>query len=219
MISTTDPVNNTTWTVFDALNRPVKTVSALGRGLNDTHFTAVTVLDAVGMGLGGYQVATGNQVDMTGAATGRTLSSGDRAELAGQMTPGAILTVAGAAYSVNARLGSLPNEPVVFNEVPNAGATGQFSTLRPGPYAVESIPAPGPGQTITPAMHEQINAIGGQYGCHTCGTTSPGTPLGNFITDHQPPTAMTLPGQSQRLYPQCLPCSRSQGGQIRAWQQ
>ena len=56
------------------------------------------------MGNGGYQVATGNQVDMTEAATGRTLTSGDRAELAGQMTPGAILTVAGAAYSVNARL-------------------------------------------------------------------------------------------------------------------
>jgi hypothetical protein len=109
-------------------------------------------------------------------------------------------------------------EPPVFEPVPeNPG--GGTSTLRPGPYAGESIPAPAPGQPITPAMRAQLNEIGSETGCHTCGSTNPGTGSGNFIPDHQPPTAMTLPGQPQRLYPQCLGCSRTQGGQVRAWQQ
>lgn len=124
-----------------------------------------------------------------------------------------------AAGRVISVLRNAPGEPVVFTEVPRPGAPGRFLTLRPGPFAQESIPAPGPGQTITPAMHAQINHIGSERGCHTCGTKSPGTPLGNFVADHQPPTAMTLPGQSQRLYPQCQKCSVRQGGEVRSWQQ
>ena len=92
------------------------------------------------MGNGGYQVATGNQVDMTGAATGRTLTSGDRAELAGQMTPGAILTVAGAAYSVNARLSVpklLPTQPQLpgASVLPRSPLSTRLSpSLEPGTY-------------------------------------------------------------------------------------
>jgi len=47
-VSTTDPASHTTWTVFDALNRPVKTVNALGSGTSDTHFATVTTFDEVG---------------------------------------------------------------------------------------------------------------------------------------------------------------------------
>ena len=48
LLSTTDPDGHTSWTVYDALNRPVKTVSADGNGPNDTHFATTTVYDAVG---------------------------------------------------------------------------------------------------------------------------------------------------------------------------
>jgi hypothetical protein len=39
------------------------------------------------------------------------------------------------------------------------------------------------------------------------------------VSGHQPPTAMTLPGQSQLGYPHCDHCFRVQGGEVRAWQQ
>jgi hypothetical protein len=55
--------------------------------------------------------------------------------------------------------------------------------------------------------------------CHTCGTGDPGTKSGNFVPDHQPPTGINASGQPQRLYPQCLNCSRQQGGQVRGQQQ
>jgi len=109
-------------------------------------------------------------------------------------------------------------ESAVVFDSGSESALAKPSTLRPGPYAVESIPAPEPGQPITAAMRQQINELGHQYGCHTCGSKNPGTPLGNFVVDHQPPTAMNLPGQPQRLYPQCWRCSVRQGGQVRAWQ-
>ena len=48
VLSTIDPLGHTTWTVYDALNRAVKTVSADGSGPNDTHYATTTVYDAVG---------------------------------------------------------------------------------------------------------------------------------------------------------------------------
>ena len=45
-------------------------------------------------------------------------------------------------------------------------------------------------------------------------TMSPGTPLENFVLDHQPPTAWNPLGSSQRLYPQCFSCSARQGNWI-----
>ena len=89
------------------------------------------------------------------------------------------------------------------------------STLRPGPYAGESIPARGPGRDFTSEERSQINDIGNATGCHTCGSTDPGTQSGNFVADHQPPSALNPPGNPQRLYPQCLSCSRTQGGEVR----
>jgi RHS repeat-associated protein len=110
-------------------------------------------------------------------------------------------------------------EPVIFNEVHNPANPGRFVTLRPGPFAQESIPLEGVGRPATAAQQRAINEIGNQYGCHTCGCPSPGTQSGNWVLDHQPPTAMTLPGQSQVGYPHCDHCSRIQGGEVRAWQQ
>jgi len=79
--------------------------------------------------------------------------------------------------------------------------------------ATPAIPATGP--RINASQQRQVNAVGEQGSCHTCGATSPGTRSGNWVGDHQPPTALTPPGQPQTLYPQCLTCSRIQGGQVR----
>jgi hypothetical protein len=86
------------------------------------------------------------------------------------------------------------------------------STLKPGPNAGDSIPASGP--KITPGEQQQINKIGNESGCHTCSTPKPGTKSGNWVGDHKPPNKLNPPGGSQRLYPQCLACSRRQGGEV-----
>ena len=91
-----------------------------------------------------------------------------------------------------------------FRELQRAG-------IGPGPFAGESIPARGPERDFTAGECREINRIGRETGCHTCGTTEPGTESGNFIPDHQLPNARNSAGQSQRLFPQCQSCSRLQG--------
>ncbi|HVO79498.1 MAG TPA: RHS repeat-associated core domain-containing protein [Terriglobales bacterium] len=91
-----------------------------------------------------------------------------------------------------------------------AGATGQ-NAIGVGNYANESIAARSTARDFTSAERAEINRIGSETGCHTCGTTNPGTKSGSFIPDHQPPSALNPSGQPQRLYPQCLSCSREQG--------
>jgi RHS repeat-associated protein len=91
---------------------------------------------------------------------------------------------------------------------------GLADTLQPGGYAGESIPADGPGRNFKPDQRTKVNEIGEEDGCHTCGGGSPGTKTGNWVPDHQPPSALAKPGQPQRLYPQCLPCSQKQGGEV-----
>jgi hypothetical protein len=92
---------------------------------------------------------------------------------------------------------------------------GKPSTLEPGPNAGESIPARGPGRDFTSGERSDINRIGGESGCHTCGSTDPGTKSDNFVPDHQPPSALN-DGGSQKLFPQCKNCSNRQGGQVSA---
>ena len=87
--------------------------------------------------------------------------------------------------------------------------------LQPGPYAKEFIPAPDSGKQFSETVREQIDRIGYTNGCHSCGTRDPGTKSRHFIPDHQPPSALKKPGQAQKLYPHCLTCSLSQGGQVR----
>ncbi len=101
---------------------------------------------------------------------------------------------------------------------PTRDIDNPLNTLRPGRYARRWIPARGPGRDFNAAERSAINDIGRDSGCHTCGTTDPGTKSGNFIPDHQPPSSLNPPGGPQRLYPHCLSCSRLQGGQIRQMQ-
>ncbi len=103
---------------------------------------------------------------------------------------------------------SIPRVPRVA--VPQS----RVNTLSPGPFAKKSIPARGPGRNFTKAERERINRAGRKDGCHTCGTTNPGTKSGNFVPDHQPANALNTRGGSQRLFPQCNPCSRKQAGQV-----
>jgi RHS repeat-associated protein len=95
---------------------------------------------------------------------------------------------------------------------------GDLDTLTPGPYADKSIPARGPKSTypkFTPDERAQIDAIGYDTGCHTCGTKNPGAQ--HFVPDHQPPDRLNPTGGPQQLYPHCLVCSRTQGGQLNAF--
>jgi len=92
---------------------------------------------------------------------------------------------------------------------------GKPSTLTPGPNAGDSIPARVPGRDFTPGERQQVNDIGNATGCHTCGAKSPGTKE-NWIPDHQPPNSQNPDGGPQRLYPHCLSCSRTQGGEANA---
>lgn len=85
------------------------------------------------------------------------------------------------------------------------------SRLKPGPFAGESIPARSASQTFNSSERAVMNRIGSETGCHSCGTTTAGTKSGNFVPDHQPVSSLNKSGAPQRLYPQCLSCSKKQG--------
>lgn len=84
-------------------------------------------------------------------------------------------------------------------------------TFKPGPFAGESLPARGAGRDFTSAERAEGKRIFAETGCHTCGTKDPGTKSGNPVLDHQPVSSLNKDGAPQRLYPQCLNCSREQG--------
>jgi hypothetical protein len=88
------------------------------------------------------------------------------------------------------------------------------NTLEGGPYASESISARSSKRDFTVPERAEINRIGSETGCHTCGTREPGTTLGNFVPDHQLPSRLNPEGRAQRLFPQCLSCSLRQGGEV-----
>ncbi len=116
-------------------------------------------------------------------------------------------------------------DPLVLSSTVYATGTDQGSsgnenqqsdkknTLQPGPYAGESIPARSSARVFTPAERTSVNNAGATSGCHTCGIMTPGTKSGNWIPDHQPVSALNWDGLQQYLYPQCLNCSQTQGGQ------
>ena len=93
----------------------------------------------------------------------------------------------------------------------------QATGLSPGPFAGESVPARSAGRDFTRDERREIGRIGRETGCHTCGTTDPGTPLGSFVADHQPPSALNFGRNAQRLYPHCLSCSLRQGGYVNSF--
>jgi hypothetical protein len=87
----------------------------------------------------------------------------------------------------------------------------QYNGIIPGPYFREGIPARGPDRSFRPGERDWMNELFARHGCHTCGTRDPGTPRGNAVLDHQPPTRYDPLRKRQLLLPQCLACSRRQG--------
>ncbi|MEV7281802.1 DNRLRE domain-containing protein [Streptomyces sp. NPDC093111] len=83
----------------------------------------------------------------------------------------------------------------------------------PGKYARMGILAPSSAQRFRVATRRAVNAIGNRFGCHRCGTKSPGAR--NWIPDHWPANAVLnklglLNRRRQLLLPHCLACSNIQ---------
>jgi len=85
-------------------------------------------------------------------------------------------------------------EPTDAHLVYGAGGT---DTLAPGPHANPAGSVLATGPRVTEAQSNIIQGFGRQYGCHTCGKKRAGGPFGTFIGDHQPPTALALPGSNK----------------------
>ncbi|WP_368564803.1 RHS repeat domain-containing protein [Pseudoxanthomonas sp. UTMC 1351] len=122
-----------------------------------------------------------------------------------------VVAIAGWEVGMAALANPATTTAIVSEVGAAAGVTGTASTLKPGPFAGASMPARSSAQTFTTAERAAVNKIGQASGCHTCGTTNPGTKSGNFVPDHQPVSRLNSTNAPQQLYPQCLTCSKQQG--------
>jgi RHS repeat-associated protein len=104
--------------------------------------------------------------------------------------------------------GAVDRAADVGRAVDHAADAAKGATLKPGPFAKESIP--GHMGKPTAAEQKQVNALMEKNGCHTCGTKNPGTKSGNSVVDHQPPQAL---GETKKFLPHCIDCMRRQGGE------
>ena len=140
-----------------------------------------------------------------GASTGEAIGSGAGALDVSWAVAGDTLRLVGlvAPLAAGARSSAASRAAQLSDDV--------HPTFQPGPHAGKSIPARSSSQEFTAAERARINKIGSESGCHTCGTTNPGTKSRNFVPDHQPVSSLNSSNASQRLYPQCIHCSREQG--------
>ena len=92
--------------------------------------------------------------------------------------------------------------------VPDSGWEG-WGYLRKGKYAKRRS-AQVTGGYVSPWKRARVNRDGYNYGCHTCGTRTPGTSNKRFIPDHQPPRSYKK--SPMNVYPHCGACSSRQGG-------
>jgi RHS repeat-associated protein len=160
-----------------------------------------------------------NRTDPNGNA-GELVAAGCALTIEVGCAPGAVvgavvegLIYVGTALYVGYKVHALLNES---SDAPADTPTeDDGSTLKPGDHAGDSIPARGPGRDFSRDERDRINEIGADTGCHTCGTKNPGTKSGDFVPDHQPASAINTDGTPQRLYPQCIGCSKKQGGEVR----
>jgi RHS repeat-associated protein len=139
-------------------------------------------------------------------------TTGDKALAAVGFGIGVIAPGGGYGTAGKAAAGKVDDLADAAKALDNAAAGGR--TLKVGPHAGESIPARGPQRDFTAAERAEMNRIGAETGCHTCGTTVAGTRSGNFVPDHQPPSKINKGGASQELRPHCIGCSRTQGGEV-----
>jgi RHS repeat-associated protein len=118
-------------------------------------------------------------------------------------------TVAGARRTATAVKDAAQGVRRLFNEIHDK-IRGVPDGVGRGPHARGSIRARGPERDFNEVERQKIDRLGNRDGCHTCGVREPGTKSRHYVPDHQPPTSV-LRGGSQRLFPQCLACSRDQG--------
>jgi hypothetical protein len=106
-------------------------------------------------------------------------------------------------------------EPSKADGAPHPGdrgwLAGSSQYIGIGPYAGGSIPARLPKRDFRAQEKADNNRNGRATGCHSCGALVSGLKSGNFVLDHQPASAINLPGGRQRLYPHCIRCSVQQG--------
>ena len=179
------------------------------------------------------QLAAGNQFSQNvfvGAAkglwnmvagtwnTGAELLNAQTAESSPTGTPFGVptLPMAQPANVTQAVSGAVAQTAVVVGTaVADSGAASRAAGESPSSAVPQEIPA-GPSARPTAAQQSAINEMGEAHGCSTCGATTPGTKSGNWVGDHQPPTALNKDSGPQVYKPQCLQCSRQQGGQVAA---
>lgn len=120
-----------------------------------------------------------------------------------------------AAVSTSPRPSTVSGEVAVGQ--PNALPAG----VGVGPYASPTggVPASRVNARPTAAEARAVTQQGQTYGCHNCGTKTPGTNSGNFVNDHQPPTSVNPTTTPQQYYPHCTTCSATQGGLLRWFSQ
>jgi len=171
-------------------------------------FSPDTYWDLFNVGTGAISL-TGNLI--TGNWAGALVDAGG---IATDFGAAAVPGVPGGAAAAIQTTRAATNVVEAATKAASAAPAPKPSTLAPGPFARESIPATSTGKA-TASEQQRLNEIGRASGCHTCGTKAPGTKSGNFVGDHQPPSALAKPGQTQQLYPHCLSCSRQQGGEVR----
>jgi hypothetical protein len=121
-----------------------------------------------------------------------------------------------AEGSYNTINGSIENLRAQAEQAEARIAEFQDKGLLPGRFAAEWVPARGPERSYTIEEREEVARIFAERGCNTCGTREAGTPSGNPVLDHHPPSALNSRQLPQRLYPQCLTCSLTQGGWVRS---
>ncbi len=84
-----------------------------------------------------------------------------------------------------------------------------------GPHFVRAAPGRGPYTRPTKAERLEVNEIGEEFGCHTCGARNPGSRSGSWFCDHQGPSALGGLNAGRWLVPQCSYCSNGQGWLVR----
>jgi RHS repeat-associated protein len=182
----------TAQTVSNALNNLADKIDAINATMHD---------QAIIYGVSGGLRAAAGALSL-GSPTGELIETGTQREImdsvinesiaAGAMAEG-MWSLASPMLGAEAEIGSVGMPEIQV----------ETSTLQPGPYATESIPARGPGRSWNTAERAFATEEGR---CHTCGVTSPGTKSGSWVLDHQPPNALAG-GSSQRLYRHCATCS------------
>lgn len=109
---------------------------------------------------------------------------------------------------------------IAHNNAVEREANAHYAKLRTegvsfGPFAAERTDGPGPFTRPSARQRAELQRIGEQFGCHTCGARNPGTRSGAWIFDHQVPSALGGLNAGRWGVPHCALCSRRSGGYIR----